>query len=174
MGDLDIIKTADSYRVRLELDDTPEQPYDDGAVPVLQLDFQPYGSLAVKAFNSQAEPYLEAFLRIMAAAPSGRAAVERFERYARVFLGTVKVQQYNIGHFDKYAYLAFDTAAWAADMQVSAEQLQAEDYLSEIRAWAEGDCWGWIVEKQRHWTKTYSDGETEQGSSWEQVESCWG
>jgi hypothetical protein len=173
MTELDIIKEAGSYRVRLELDDSPEQPYDDGSPPVLQLSASRYGSWSVEAFNSQAEPYLEAFLRIMHAAPSGRAAVERFERYARVFLGSVKVQGYNIGHLSQYAYLAFDTAAWAADMQVTPETCSSWDYLEEIRAWAEGSVYGWIVEKQRHWTKSYADGETEQGSSWQEVESCW-
>jgi hypothetical protein len=169
MGDLDIIKEQAGYRVRLELDDTPEQPEDDGAVPVLQL--QLYGYYRAYAFNSQAEPYLQAFLQFV---DRVRKPVDVFERYARIFLGAVKVQGYNIGHVSQYGYLAFDTAAWRNDMQVSAEQLQAEDYLEEIRAWAEGSVYGWIVEKQRPWTKTYADGETEQGSSWEQVESCWG
>jgi hypothetical protein len=84
------------------------------------------------------------------------------------------VQSYNLGHVSQYAYLAFDTAAWAETVGAPAEHLATEDYLSEIRAWAEGDCWGWILEKQRHWTKTYADGETEQGSSWEHVDSCYG
>lgn len=167
------IEEADGYRVRLELDDSPEEPYDDGATPIFKLDSQRsdyVGGFRAEAFNKQAEPYLDAFR----AFESTGKQVEVFERYLRIFHGSVKVQDWHLGYSGEYGYLAFDTVAWREEVGAPLDRLEAEDYLSEVRSWAEGDVYGYIVERNREYTKTYSDGEQEEGEDWQQVDSCWG
>jgi hypothetical protein len=172
MEDLDIIEESDGYRVRLELDDSPEQPYDDGAPPIFQLDGDRSDYIkgySAEAFNKQAEPYLDAFRSFES---TGRQ-LELFERYLRIFHGTLSVQDWHVGYSGEYAYLAFDTAAWRESVGAP-ETVAAEDYLSEVRAWAEGDVYGYIVERFREYTKTYNDGRVEEGEEWELVDSCYG
>jgi hypothetical protein len=172
-NDLDIIEERNGFRVRLEYDDSPEAPYNDGSVPIFQLDSERsdyIGGHSAEAFNRQAEPYLQAF---RAFEHTGRQ-VELFERYIRIFHGAVKVQEWHLGYSREYGYLAFDTAVWREEVGAPIESLQKEDYLSEVRAWAEGDVYGWIVERNATYTKTYSDGREEDGEEWETVDSCWG
>jgi hypothetical protein len=43
-------------------------------------------------------------------------------------------------------------------------------------AWANGEVYGYIIEKKVRWEKSYADEEfdDEEGVDWVQVESCWG
>jgi hypothetical protein len=176
-NDLDIIEERDGFRVRLEYDDSPEQPYDDGATPTLQLEGRSWDRYGVTAFNMQANPYLDAVRRLLETHD-----LDVVERYLRIFHGAVKVQTYNIGVSREFGYVAFDTAAWRDSVGITdTERLSKEDYLSEVRAWAEGDVYGYIVEKSVSYVKSYlgSGGEVvdnETGAEWIEVDdgTCWG
>lgn len=41
-------------------------------------------------------------------------------------------------------------------------------------AWAWGDTFGFILEKNVNFKKVYEDGTSEDGEEWEHVDSCWG
>jgi hypothetical protein len=177
---LDIVKENDNYRVRLEHDDSGEKPYDEGAVPILSREFGRYGR-RWEAVNDAAEDFTGLL----------NALEERFdeqdiERFLKIFLDAYSVRWESS---ENNRYLAFDTAAWREKVGLSDEWLDAhteardklaEGSLSEIISWANGEVYGWIVERKLATYTTYKDpttGETvreTESEDWEQVESCWG
>jgi hypothetical protein len=164
-NDLDIIEERDGYRVRLEYDDSPEQPYDDGATPIFTIERSGYGE-HVEAFNRQAEPYVDAVSEMMS-----RFGLEELERFARIFYGAVKFESWYSEGISGY-YVAFDTEEWRAEVGVTPEILKDGGYyLTEVRAWAEGDVYGYIVEKNVNYKKVYDDPEMEDedGEEWVEV-----
>ena len=168
---MDIVEESAGWRVRLVSDDDAEQPYDDGATPILCLMPGGYNGYSVEAFNSQAAPYVDAAQRLL------HLGQDALERYLGIFHGAVSVQSYGINdsRATDNVYIAFDTAAWRESMGITdLDRLKSENYLSEVRAWLEGDTYGYIVERFREYTKLYSDGSTEEGEEWELVDSCYG
>ena len=159
--DAGVVEERDGYRVRLELDDSPEQPYDDGAVPILTVERY----RQVEAFNPQAEEYVHAVTEIL-----DRHDWDTLERFVKIFYGAVKMQRWYSSGMEGH-YVAFDTAAWREKVGAP-ETLKDEDYLSETRAWAEGDVYGYIVEKNLHYTKTYAEDPSynEEGDEWVEVQ----
>lgn len=49
-----------------------------------------------------------------------------------------------------------------------------EDEVKDIGLWMWGDVKGFVLEKKRHYTKTYDDGDSSESYDWEEVHSCWG
>ena len=43
-----------------------------------------------------------------------------------------------------------------------------------INRWMWGDVYGYVLEKRKYFTKTYEDGDVEEDSEWEEIDSCWG
>lgn len=173
---LDIVEESDGYRVRLEPDSDPTEPSDsDAMVPVLRIDSDGWGKSA-EAFNNQANGFEDAFNHFAESA-SGRT-LEVFERFVRIFHGATKVETWNVGISNEYGYLGFDTAEWRETVGAPLDRLKAEDYLEEVRDWATGEVYGYIVEKQFHYTKTYLEDPdyNEEDTEWSEVEdgSCWG
>lgn len=178
MEDLDIIEERDGYRVRLQRDESPEQPYDDGATPIFTVEHSRWGGYRLaEAFNKQAEPYLDAVAEILR-----RHDMETLERFVKIFYGAARMDSWYSEGLEGH-YVAFDTAAWREKVGAPEESLKEEYYLSEVRAWAEGDVWGYIVEKQLRFEKRFFDPEDaevdygyEDGTEWIEVdgESCWG
>lgn len=162
MSDEDVVEERDGYRVRLEHDDSPEQPYDDGAVPILTVERY----RQVEAFNSQAEDYVHAVTEIL-----DRHDYETLERFVKIFYGAVKMDRWYSDGLQGH-YIAFDTAAWREKVGAPEDRLKDEDYLSEVRAWAEGEVYGYIVEKHLHYTKTYAEDPeySEEGDEWAEVQ----
>jgi len=67
-----------------------------------------------------------------------------------------------------YTYVTYDDAAW----REWAGAPEGSANMSEYRAYAEGDVWGWVVEKRVTWHADDPDcGDRE---TWEHVDSCWG
>lgn len=180
---LDIVKENDNYRVRLEYDDSGEKPYDEGAVPILSRGFRGYGA-RWEAVNDQAEGLTGLLNELWQ-----RFDEEQVERFLRIFLGAYSVEWESS---DNCRYLAFDTAEWREKVGITDEWLNresdikqdrsklAEGSLTEILAWANGEVYGWILERKLTTYTTYKDpttGETvreTESEDWEQVESCWG
>lgn len=175
---LDIVKENDNYRARLEYDDSGEKPYDEGAVPILSREFR-YSKW--EAVNDQADEYTG-----LLNALEEQFEPEVIERFIRIFLGAYSVMW---DSSDNCKYLAFDTAAWREKVGLSDEWLDAHKMecetlaagsLTEIISWANGDVYGWVVERKLATYTTYKDpttGETvreTESEDWEQVDSCWG
>ena len=158
-GYSELVEERDGYRVRLEVEDYAEKPYNDGATPILTLERSGYG-LTVEAFNSQGEPYVSAVAEVLS-----RHDLETVERFVKIFYGATKMDAFWSDGIRGY-YVAFDTAEWREKMGITTvDRLKGEDYLSEVRAWANGEVYGHIVEK--------FDPETE---DWEAADdgTCWG
>lgn len=179
---LDIVKENDSYRVRLEYDDSGEKPYDEGAVPILSREFRSYSS-RWEAVNEQGKDFESIISELYNRFDNEEVVIERF---LKIFYGAYSVE-WNSSQDNRY--LAFDTAAWREKVGLSDEWLDAhtmergklaEGSLSEIMAWANGEVYGWIVERKLATYTTYKDhktGETvreTESEDWEQVDSCWG
>lgn len=160
--DVDVVEERDGYRVRLEYEDSPDKPYDDGAVPILTVE----RFMQVEAFNSQAEEYVHAVTEIL-----DNHGWDTLERFVKIFYGAVKMQRWYSDGMEGY-YVAFDTAAWREKVGAPEDRLKDEDYLSEVRAWAEGEVYGYIVEKNLHYTKTYAEDPeyNEEGEDWVEVQ----
>lgn len=175
MADDDVIEERGGYRVRLEQDQDADQPYDDGAVPILRMDGNPYHGGEVTAFNKQAEPYVEALRRLAERWGAGNHGLDTFERYLKIFHGTVKVQQYGQTPYTDYLYIGFDTSAWAEEVGAPREALSGENYLAEVVAWLEGDVYGVIVEKHRKGRTEWDDGDETYPEEWVETDhAVWG
>jgi hypothetical protein len=174
----EIVEESGDYRAVIKLDDSAEKPFDDGAVAIIQVDSNAWGSIRGEAFNEQAEPYVDAFNRLSDLYYGNGYHYEVFERYMRIFHGTVAVDSHNVGRTREFGYVAFDTAEWREKMGCSEEQMRKEeqdgDILSEVRAWAEGDVWGVGLEKRVRWSTEEED--YEDMDTWEEDEDgfVWG
>lgn len=49
-----------------------------------------------------------------------------------------------------------------------------ESEVKNIGMWMWGDVKGFVLEKKRHYTKKYDDGDTSGSYDWEEIDSCWG
>lgn len=150
MSDVEVLRTSidGRYRAVLEDDTWACEPENDGAAPFLRFGGDYYGRGDAIAMNRAAEGMDHAFNVLGDRAPSGRHQRETFERYLRIFHGTIKVQWYNAGISNEYGYVAFDTAAWREEMGCDPARLAEEDYLEEYRAWVQGDVYGVVVEER--------------------------
>jgi hypothetical protein len=176
---LDTVKENDNYRVRLEYDDSGEKPYDEGAVPILSREFGRY-SRRWEAVNDQADEYVS-----LLNALEERFEEDDIERFLKIFLGAYSVM---FDSSENNRYIAFDTAAWREKVGITDEWANRPDFdrsklaegsLSEIISWANGDVYGFIVERaDRFETRYYPNGsetpDIETGVTWRVVDSCWG
>jgi hypothetical protein len=158
MTDREVIDTkrmpdGTEYRVLLERDPSPEEPYNDGGWPILRLEYTRYQNRYVAtAFNQQATPYVEKFNEF-----SNRGYdTETFQRYLRIFHDTIRpdkkfgetFKEYGPNNGTDYTYIAFAPRQWREAMGVDIEQCMSEDPLAEVRAWIEGDVWGYALESR--------------------------
>jgi hypothetical protein len=171
-----MVEENDNYRVYLEADDSGEKPYDEGAVPILSREFRGYGA-RWEAVNDAADEYTG-----LLNALEERFNEDEIERFLRIFLGAYSVKW---NSSDNCRYLAFDTAAWREHVGLTDEWLAlpesdptelAAGSLSEIMAWANGDVWGYVLEKRTKGWVVFEeeDREDEAFERWETVDSCWG
>lgn len=188
MSDLDIVKETENYRVRLELEDYAEKPYNEGATPILSREFRSYGYNRWEAFNKQAEGLAETLNEIHRIFEDEEEIIERF---VRIFLGAYSVE---FQSSENCRYVAFDTAEWREEVGLTDEYLAkvgpdvldpaklSEGCLTEVIAWANGEVYGYIVEKKFETVKTFIDPVTRveerevEDEEWIEVEygSCWG
>jgi hypothetical protein len=179
---LDIVEENDNYRVRLAYDDSGEKPYDEGGVPILSREFR---GMRFEAVNDQANEYESVINELW-----DRYDEETIERFLRIFLGATSVI---FNSSENQRYLAFDTAEWREKMGLTDEYLEAHkgehDFdnlakgtMDEYMAWANGEVYGYIVEKKFTTQTKYIDPVTEElvnvedDEEWVPVEdgSVWG
>jgi hypothetical protein len=178
MGYEEILKTSDDgkFRVRLVLDESPDEPYDDGQSPLLRIDVGSYGNV-LRADHVMAtgrptndDAQIEA-AAIQWGSPSGDVFERYFEKYLRAYFGTREIETWYSG---SYWYITYDTAAWREyiGFEPDAETPHPLVNMDEYRAWCEGDCWYYVVEKNVLWRK--DENPDEMMESWEHVDSCGG
>lgn len=185
MDDYNIVKENDNYRVRLEHDESGQKPYDEGATPILSREFRSYGSRRWEAVNDAGEDFTGILNEIYQRFEDEEAIIERF---AKIFLGAYSVE---FDSSENNRYVSFDTAEWREKVGLTDEWLStsdldrtklAEGSLTEIISWANGEVYGYIVEKKFSTVTTYIDPESgeevreEEDEEWIEVEdgSCWG
>jgi hypothetical protein len=177
----DIVKENDNFRVYLEADDSGEKPYDEGAVPILSREFRGYGA-RWEAVNDAAEEY-SGLLNAL----QERFNDEEIERFIRIFLGAYSVKW---DSSDNCRYLAFDTTAWRGHVGLTDEWLArpesdpsdlAAGSLSEVISWANGDVYGYVLERRVVTHTVVKDATTgeviredDDEFVWEVIDSCWG
>lgn len=156
------------YRACLDRDTEPQEPYDDGAWPILRVEYKHYDYVAT-AFNKQAVPYVDKFNELF----ERLRGLRNWERFAKIFLGATAVHEYGFNRGTDYSYIAFDAKEWRESMEMDTPEgiakFAEEDPLTEIKAWIEGDVWGYII--QSRWNP---DEELEDDEDWGDVDSCWG
>lgn len=160
----EVLKQQDGYRVRLELDESPEQPYDDGQSPILLMTYR-NGWHAEHVDPGTHRPR-DCDADIQRAAEHFGSDFDRLEYYLRAFHGVTKVEQFDTRDNDHY--FSYDDKAWRD--KVGAPEGSAS--LEEWQAYVEGDVYGYVIEKRVNWTADAD--EFDDRESWESVESCWG
>ena len=101
----------------------------------------------------------------------GREAIEIFTRYATIYHGAVCLEEFTgrsgpnaVWYLTREQYSGPD----GTPDPLAYLKAQAEEYA----AWAEGDVWGYIIEREVTWTR--EDDPTQHTTTWETEESCWG
>lgn len=150
MTELDVIKIhrmddGTEYRASIAIDPDPQEPYDDGAWPILRVESRRYGhyDYRAEAFNRQAEAYVDKFNELW----ERLREKDAWERFCKIFLGSTRVEEYGPNQRTDYSYIAFDTPEWKESVGAP-DDLGEEDPLTEIRAWIEGDVYGVTVHKR--------------------------
>lgn len=164
---MEILETAGKYRVRLEIDQdsgrfNPRKDYDHLA-NVITLKGQNY--IDVDENGGPLQYGWDYF--------AGRDNdVELFIRWARMVHGAVAIEENPVEGARSIWYLMPEKAAestWEPEKVINSE-------IEEYRAWAEGEVYGYIIERSVTWVpKEDPNGEVEM-ETWEEVEegSCWG
>lgn len=178
----EIIKETDSLRVSIEVDEYASEPWGDCYAPTFRFETgvgatalvfgnaDPSGAddRIVEALNRWGDPSSPGFARL-------------FEKWARAYLGTTKVDTWYSDGLRGW-YVALDTAAWRET--VGAPSPLTEDMLHDVRAWAEGDVFVVTAEQRVH-VKYRKDkylpeadqsfeSEASEYDEWEHVDSCGG
>lgn len=179
---MDIIKESDNLRVSLVHDESGEKPYDESATPILSREFRGYNS-RFEAVNEAGEDFADTLNEILHRFDDPETVIER---YLRIFHGAYSVlwdsSEYN-------RYVSFDTAAWRETHGLTDEYMDrveldrsklAEGSLSEMMSWANGEVYGYILERRVLTFTVYTDPVTgdeirqSTGHEWHEVESCYG
>lgn len=173
MHDDDVIDTTTSgeYRVRLISDNDPEEPYDEGASPIIRIDYYPLGARAEQvnstSYNALHEGVLEAANRW------GHS--ERFRRYCRAFHGVTAFRAFGPNRVTDYTYVTLDPADWREKVGVPAGFVSLDEWI----AYLEGDVWGWIVQQRETLESVWRNAAGEvtfarESEDWTEVDSCFG
>ena len=154
------------YRVQLIADEYADEPCDDGQSPLLRLECR-YGWRADHVMAT-GRP-LDDDARIEEAAERWGTPYSDdwplFEKYLRTYYGVTKIETWYSG---SYWYVTYDPATWRNHIGALAGSISLDEY----RAWCEGDCWGYAVERNVTWHRDDDPDETMQ--TWETEDSCWG
>jgi hypothetical protein len=161
------IAEAGDLRVRIEIDETPEPPYDEGGAPILRDDENQIDQVT-ETTSYVVHP------GILDAANRWGFDDNLFVRYLRAFHGVTRTDRCSVG---RSRYLSFDPADWRERVGLTPEFLAAHPDvnpadLSEWEAYCEGDVYGWVIERRVTWQRLGNPTVTRE--EWETVDSCWG
>jgi hypothetical protein len=169
MSHEEIIETSDDgmYRVKIIMDEGAQEPYDDGASPLLRIGWR-YGAIdaqhiAVGGRPAGSDHRIE-YAAERYGAPSG-SDWRTFEKYLRTFYGVVRIETWYSGD---YWYVTYDSAEWRDYTGAPAGSASMDEY----KAWCNGECYGYTVEKKVLWQR--QDNPEETTFTWEIEEACSG
>jgi hypothetical protein len=165
------LETSGNYRVRLEVEEGPEEPYDDTQSPLLRIDLVGYTPKAEHIASKNSRPVTaDAQVEEAARRWGGPNSSDwpKFERYLRAFHGVTQIVTYWSG---SDWYVTYDSAEWRE--AVGAPEGDAS--LEEYRSWCEGEVYGYVIEKRVTWATV--DEAYDDMTTWEpdgDDASCWG
>lgn len=183
--DYDILKEENGLRVKLSIDEYPDEPYNDGQSPLLRLDRMGYGP-------PKAEHIMVGSMRPTSNDERIEEAAERwyqrgdhhmFEKYMRAFHGSTTFKWYGPNQSTDYTYVTYDTPEWAEAIGFDDVIAPRASYggskavnMDEYIAYLEGEVYVYDVERQVQWQATYPPEEVgrEHMNTWETVDSCGG
>lgn len=165
MSDHETLKTSGDgrFRVRLILDEYPDEPYDDGQSPLLRIDRGQADHVMATGRPLDDDARIEEAAERWGPPSSGDWPL--FEKYLRAYYGVTAIETWFSG---SYWYVTYDPAAWRDHVGAPAGSVD----MSEYRAWCEGDVWGWAVERDVTWRR--DDDPDATMHTWETVDSCFG
>jgi hypothetical protein len=168
----EILKTSDDgrFRVRLISDEYASEPDDDGQSPLLRLEYR--NGWTAEHVMATGRP-LDDDARIEEAASRWGYGQDRhcFEKYLRAYYGTREIE---VWCSQDYTYITYDTARWRAyiGFEEGAGTPQPLVNMDEYKAWCNGDCWFYVVERSVTWHR--DDDPDVTMATWEPVEDCGG
>jgi hypothetical protein len=184
----EILETRGDYRVRLVLDESPEEPYDDSQSPLLRIEQISCDNVRAEHIQigamrpAEDDAAIENAVRQWQTTP-GDSDWKLFEKYLRAFFGVTAIETYWSG---SYWYVTYNSRAWrkAAGWITDEEDAAAlargyaRPNMDEYKAWINGEVYGYVVERKALWRKVdpttddpdYLDAMT----TWETVDFCWG
>jgi hypothetical protein len=196
MSDETVVKEATGadgrqYRVRVELDDGADMPYDDGSVPLWRVEYRGIGwraeQVEMTSFDASDVALGDAVAKFGGPAYGltryGAPTEPLVERWLKAFHGSTVVETWHSG--DAW-YLAADTARWREAMGVTPEQIREEaqrgSLMAEYQAWVQGQVYGYVVERKAVEYTVVTDPNsgavigTRREETWVEVEdgSVWG
>lgn len=167
----EILETSEDgrFRVKLVLDEYPDEPYDDGQSPLLQIDTHGYDHQATHVMATgrplDDDDAVEYAVRHWQTCPAD-SSWRLFEKYLRAFFGVTTIETWYSG---LYWYVTYDPARWREHTGAPEGSVD----MSEWRAYCEGDVWGYVVQKRVTWHT--DDPGYDDEDRWEDTEeSCWG
>ena len=193
-SDPNVIEETEDLRVKLKIDMDADQPYDDGSPPIVRIDARRFETSRYST-GSYVE-HIDTSGRNKRADGGVEAAIERWgtpssddwdkvEIYLRAWHGVTKIDTYRS---DDYWYIAYDSADWREYVGFGAYTEKpmpyaAEDFLGELKAWINGETYGYILERRVHVyqdqrrhsaVEPYFETAESEYDDWEEIESCWG
>jgi hypothetical protein len=178
MSDENIIESNDNYRVRIGIDSSPEQPYDDGGWPIMRMDTGSYGTNVTHIDSGGRSHVMDSNVEsAISQWGSPSSPYWHFvEKYLRAFHGVTKIQWYRS---NDYWYVAYDSADWReyvgfeGPMPEGGWPYQDEKPLAEWEAYINGEVYYYVVEQRFMWQQV-DNPEVSLMETWEQVDSCGG
>jgi len=187
----DILEENNNYRVSLEYDLYPDQPYDDGGWPIVRIGSSRYTwrdsdmeHVDSSGRNRRADDSVEKAIRKWGTPSSNDWPL--VEKFLRAYLGVTQVHTYRS---DDYWYVAYDSADWREYAGFTDDMRADDGYwpyrganpLTEWKAWINGEVYFYTVERKvhvyqdqrRHGPGTFETVSTE-FDEWEHVDSCGG
>lgn len=177
-----------SLRVRIGLDESPDEPYDDGGSPILHVACGTWtdGRWAAEQMTDITSYVVDPTIEDAAAKWGSEPDI--FERYLRIFHGVTEVKWYTPREGGNY--VTFDPADWREKMGLPVDKIELAAYaekhdlkpgwLASLEEWisyCEGDVYGYVVEKRVTWKPVDVDADNDVTmETWEHVEdgSLWG
>lgn len=153
MNDENVIKEARAggrdWRVRLLVDESPEEPYNEGSVPLWRVEYSGLGwrTEQVKTTTN----YDASHVRLSDAVNQfGGPTKDILSRWLRAYHGVTIVEHWHNGSF---WYIAADDESWRKEMGVTSEQITEEyseggSLMPEYKAWCAGDVHGFVIEQR--------------------------
>ena len=188
MSYTETLEERDGYRVRLEVDEYPETPYDDSQSPLLRIDGGYYGVRSVEHIQvgstrpTDDDAAIENAVSHWHTTPSD-SDWHLFERYLRAFFGVTEIETYYSGD---YWYVTYNSRAWRKAIGWETDEQDAEALakgfakpnMEEYKNWINGEVYFYVVEKDVEWRKvdpTTDDPDyLDTMHTWETVDSCGG